>query len=69
MKQPKSALAQLLPRGAMKQIAEKLNLSGAAVTVALQNAKPGHPAVTEAVRMVQESGAVNTAQVLASLSG
>lgn len=69
MKQPKSALAKLLPRGAMKEIAKQLNLSGAAVTAALQSARPGHPAVAEAVRRIQQSGALNTAQVLNSMSG
>jgi predicted transcriptional regulator len=69
MKQQKSPLAQLLPRGAIKEIAEKLGLSAPAVSLAIRGGRPGHPAVAEAVRRVQESGAVNTAQVMASLSG
>jgi hypothetical protein len=69
MKQPKHALAQLLPYGAMREIAKSVKSSGVAVTVALRNPKPAHLAVTQASRMVQQSGAVNTALARTILSG
>lgn len=68
MKREKSPLAQLLPRGAVKQIAEALGLSGPAVSIALRRGSPSHAAVREAVRMVEESGALATSQKLATLT-
>lgn len=69
MKQPKSPLAQLLPHGAMKQIADKLGVSTSAVTAAIRKGTPTHPAVAEAVRIVQQSGAVAIRDAVALLTG
>lgn len=69
MKQPKSPLAQLLPRGAMKQIAAQLGISCAAVTAAIRKGAPTHPAVAQAVRIVQESGVIATRDAVAELTG
>lgn len=68
MKREKSPLAKLLPRGAVKHIAETLGLTGPAVSIALRGANPGHPAVREAMRMAEESGALATSQKLATLT-
>jgi len=49
-------LRALLPRGAMVAIARTLCLSHVAVSRALRRAKPTHPAVAEAVRLIKEAG-------------
>jgi DNA-binding CsgD family transcriptional regulator len=68
MKQSKNTLAQLLHRGAVKEIAQKLGISSPAVSAAIKSERPGHPAVTEAIRLVTESGALAAAQQLAKLT-
>jgi predicted transcriptional regulator len=61
-------LSKLLGRGDVNTIATKLGLSQAATSAAIRRANPGHPAVREALRIAQESGALTTAQQLASLN-
>ena len=61
-------LKHLLPYGSMRAIAKKLGVSTPAVSQALKQGRPGNRIVQEAVRMAQESGALTTAQALASLS-
>lgn len=68
MKQSKNTLAQLLHRGAVKEIAQKLGISSAAVSVAIRVGRPSHPAVAEALKLVEASGVLTTAQQLAKLS-
>jgi predicted transcriptional regulator len=61
-------LKELLQRGAQKSIAAKLNLSKQAVSNALNEGRPSHPAVVEAVRMVQESGSLDAARIMEELT-
>jgi predicted transcriptional regulator len=61
-------LKALLPHGAQKSIATKLNLSKQAVSDALTEGRPNHPAVVEAVRMVKESGSLGAAQMMEELT-
>jgi hypothetical protein len=61
-------LQRLLPHGAVTSLAKKLGISTTAVSQALKTGKPSHPAVQEAVRMAQASGALATAQALAKLA-
>ena len=58
-------ISTMLSCGDIGRIAEKLTLSKGAVSAAIRRANPGHPAVREAVRIAQASGAFTTAQVLA----
>jgi DNA-binding phage protein len=57
----------LVPHGGMKKIAEKLGITSQAVSLALKAGKPSHPAVQEVLRMAKESGAIEAAQILATL--
>ncbi|GAA4503168.1 hypothetical protein GCM10023172_27570 [Hymenobacter ginsengisoli] len=68
MKRTKSRITQLLPRGAVKEIATTVGLSGPAVSIALRSANPAHPAVQEALRIIDKSNALATAQKLATLT-
>jgi DNA-binding transcriptional regulator LsrR (DeoR family) len=61
-------LKALLQRGDQKTIAERLNLSKQTVSDALNEGRPGHPVVIEALRMARESGALAAAQDLATLT-
>lgn len=61
-------LKRLLPHGSVSAIAKKLGVSSSAVSQALKEGRPSHPAVQEALRMAQESGALAAAQALLSLS-
>jgi predicted transcriptional regulator len=61
-------LKELLPHGGQKSIAIKLNLSKQAVSTALNEERPNHPAVIEAARMVQESGSLNAARIIDELT-
>jgi hypothetical protein len=63
----KSRLGHMVGYGGVKAIAKKLGLSQGAASAALRRASPGHPAVREALRMAQESGALATAHTLAAL--
>jgi predicted transcriptional regulator len=67
MKANQLDLKSLLPRGTMAEIAGKLGITTQAVGSALKTAKPSHPAVREAMRIAEESGALATAQKLAAL--
>jgi hypothetical protein len=62
-------LRRLLPHGAISSIARTLNMSHAAVSKALHKARPAHPAVAEAVRLIKESGSRAVQHDLAQLSG
>jgi hypothetical protein len=68
MNQEAPNLKHLLPYGAMAAIAVKMGTSNAAVSQALKRGRPGNRIVQEAVRWAKESGALATAQALASLS-
>ena len=67
MKQPKSPIAQALPRGAIKAIALELGLSSPAGSLAIQSGRLGHPAVAAALKIIRESGTAENAQTLALL--
>jgi len=64
----KSTLSQLIGYGGVKAIAEQLNLLPGTVSAALRRGSPGHPAVREALKRAKESGSIEAAQVLATLS-
>jgi hypothetical protein len=61
-------LTSLLAPGDIGAIAKKLNLSHGAASSAIRRAKPGHPAVREALRIAEESGALDAAKKLATLT-
>lgn len=61
-------LKRLLPHGSLGVIAKKLGISGSAVSQALKDGKPSSRVVQEALRMAKESGALEAAQTLATLS-
>jgi predicted transcriptional regulator len=60
-------IKRLLPHGSIKTIADKLGISGPAVSQALKEGKPGSRVVQEALRMAKESGAIEAAQTLSTL--
>jgi len=62
------SLSQLLPHGSIQLIADKLGLGKQAVSKALRRQRPGHPAVVEALRMAEASGALRVAQQIKSIS-
>ena len=64
----KSTISSLLSQGDISAIAKKLNLSTGAASAALRRGNPGHPAVREALRLAQESGALAAAQMLATIN-
>jgi ethanolamine utilization microcompartment shell protein EutS len=64
----KSTLAKLLPHGGVRDIAKKLGISPGTASTAIRRGSPGHPAVREALRIAEESGALAAAQQLANLS-
>lgn len=61
-------ISSLLAPGDVGAIAKKLGLSACAASAAIQRANPRHPAVREALRIAEASGALAAAQKLASLS-
>lgn len=65
----KSTIAQLLPRGAVRDIAKQLGLSPSTTSTAIRRGRPSHPAVQEAVRRIEASGVIATAEKLATLPG
>lgn len=65
--QEAGSIRHILPRGGMAIIARKFGITRQAVSQALKLARPGNPVVQEAVKMAQESGAVDTAIFLASI--
>lgn len=68
LEHPHQNLKLLLHHGAVSAIAKKLGISAAAVSQALKAGKPGNRIVQEAVLMAEASGALYTAQALASLT-
>jgi DNA-binding phage protein len=60
-------LVPFVPHGGMTKIASKLGVSLQAVSKALKSGRPGNPAVQEALRMAKESGAIEAAQILATI--
>ena len=63
----KSTLSRLLPRGGVQDIAKTLGLSPGSASTAIRRGNPAHPAVQEAVRRIEASGVVATAEKLAAL--
>lgn len=63
-----ASIAELLPHGSIQLIASKLGIGKQAVSKALRRQRPGHPAVQEAMRMAQESGALETRALLLGTS-
>ncbi len=66
--EPKKTLTSLLARGDIGNISTHLGLSHAATAAAIRRGNPGHPAVREALKMAEESGALAAAHKLAALS-
>lgn len=66
--EPSKTLASLLAPGDIGTIANRLELSHSATAAAIRRGNPGHPAVREALRMAEESGALAAAQQLAKLT-
>jgi len=65
--EPKTNISSLLAPGDVGTIAKKLGLSTCAASAAIRRANPGHPAVREALKLAEASGALAAAQTLASL--
>jgi hypothetical protein len=63
----KSNLSRLLPRGAVNEIAQKLGITHGTASTAISRGRPSHPAVRLAMEMAEASGALATAQKLATL--
>jgi len=63
-----SGLKRLLPYGAVAAIAKKMGVTSAAVSQAIKKGKPSSPIVIEALRIVQESGAIEAEKTLAALA-
>ncbi len=61
-------ITNLLARGDIGIIADKLGLSHGATAAAIRRGNPGHPAVREALRLAEQSGALAAAQQLAKLA-
>jgi hypothetical protein len=64
----KTNISSLLAPGDVGTIAKKLGLSTCATSAAIKRANPGHPAVREALRLAEASGALAAAQQLAKLT-
>jgi hypothetical protein len=64
----KSNITRLLPRGAVGAIAKEVGISLSAASTALRGGNPTHPAVRAALRQIEASGVLATAQTLATLS-
>jgi hypothetical protein len=63
----KVTINRLLPYGEAKAIASRLGLTPGTVSAALRRANPGHPAVQEALRVIEEKGSLKAAKILAKL--
>lgn len=63
-----SQLRKMLPDGEVKRMAERAGVTSATVSIALKRGRPGNRFVIEAVRIARESGALSTAQTLASIA-
>lgn len=68
MQEKNPDLQRLLPRGGISQIAKKLGITRQAVSLAIKSAKPGNPAVIEAMNIARASGALGAAQDIATLN-
>jgi hypothetical protein len=66
--EPKTNISTLLAPGDVGAIAKKLGLSTCAASAAIRRANPGHPAVREALKLAEASGALAAAQTLATLT-
>ncbi len=66
--EPKKTLTSLLARGDIGNISIRLGLSHAATAAAIRRGNPGHPAVREALKVAEASGALAAAQQLARLT-
>ena len=64
----KVSISSLLSYGGINSIAKQLGLTPGAVSAALRRGNPGHAAVREAIRIANASGAVSTAQTIATLN-
>lgn len=64
----KTNISSLLAPGDVGTIAKKLGLSACATSAAIKRANPGHPAVREALKLAEASGALAAAQQLAKLT-
>jgi hypothetical protein len=66
--EPKTNISTLLAPGDIGAIAKRLGLSTCATSAAIRRANPGHPAVREALKLAEASGALAAAQTLATLA-
>lgn len=66
--EPKTNISTLLAPGDVGAIAKKLGLSTCAASAAIRRANPGHPAVREALKLAEASGALAAARTLATLT-
>jgi hypothetical protein len=64
----KNNLSRLVGYGGIKAIAEKLGIAQGTASAAIRRGSPGHPAVREALRLAEASGALVAAQQLAQLA-
>jgi hypothetical protein len=63
----KNNITRLLPRGEVGAIAKEIGISLSAASSALRGGNPAHPAVQSAIRRIEASGVVATAEKIASL--
>jgi hypothetical protein len=61
-------LSSLLAPGDIGVIARELGLSHAAAAAAIRRGQPGHRAVRAALKLAEQSGALDAAQQLAKLT-
>jgi hypothetical protein len=66
--EPNKTLTSLLAPGDIGTIAKALGLSHSAAAAAIRRGQPGHPAVREALKLAETSGALTAAQQLAKLA-
>ena len=66
--QSKKTISSLLSYGDVSAIASKLGLSVGATSAAIKRGSPGHPAVREALRLAEASGAMDAAKALSFLA-
>lgn len=64
--QAKSTIARLLPRGAVRDIAKQLGLAPSTTSIAISRGNPTHPAVQEAVKRIESSSVIATAEKIAA---
>lgn len=66
--EPNKTLVSLLAPGDIGIIAKGVGLSHSAAAAAIRRGNPGHPAVREALKLAEQSGALAAAQQLAKLT-